>query len=181
MSEAVVAKRYADDLFQLSNKKNNFDTVNEQLKVVQEVFNNDKQITKFLSHPCIAKGEKLHLVENVFGQFEQNVKNFLKLLVERNRIDVVSAIIDNFYGFYNEANKIAAATVYSVRELSEEEQNKLEASFKEQLNKESVSINNIVDPSILGGMRIRVGNTIYDGSISNKLNRLKQNIVSASK
>src|SRR5699024_9533362 len=131
------------------------------------------QITQFLSHPRIAKGEKLNLVENVFGQFEQNVKNFLKLLVERNRIDVVSAIIDNFYGFYNEANKIAAATVYSVRELSEEEQNKL--------NKERVLINNIVDPSILGGMRIRVGNTIYDGSISNKLNRLKQNIVSASK
>ena len=181
MSEAVVAKRYADALFQLANEKNNVDTVNEQLKVVQEVFNNDKQITQFLSHPRIAKGEKLNLVENVFGQFEQNVKNFLKLLVERNRIDVVSAIIDNFYGFYNEANKIAAATVYSVRELSEEEQNKLEASFKEQLNKESVSINNIVDPSILGGMRIRVGNTIYDGSISNKLNRLKQNIVSASK
>src|SRR5699024_12146855 len=137
--EAVVAKRYADALFQLANEKNNVDTVNEQLKVVQEVFNNDKQITQFLSHPRIAKGEKLNLVENVFGQFEQNVKNLLKLLVERNRIDDVSGIIDNFCVFYNEANKIEAATVYSVLEVSEEEQIKLEASVKEQLNKESVS------------------------------------------
>jgi len=181
MSEAVVAKRYADALFQLANEKNNVESINEQLKVVQEVFQNDKQITQFLSHPRITRVEKLTIIDEVFGQFEQNVKNFLKLLVERNRISIVTTIIDDFYDYYNEANKIAAATVYSVRALSEEEQNKLEASFKQQLNKESVSVNNIVDPSLIGCMRIRVGNTIYDGSISNKLNRLKQNIVSASK
>lgn len=181
MSEAVVAKRYADALFQLANEKNNVDTINEQLKVVKEVVDKEEQMLKFLNHPRITKEDKLTLIENVFGQFEQNLKNLLKLLVERNRINLVSTIIDDFDAYYNEANKIAAATVYSVRALSEDEQNKLETSFKEQLDKESVSINNIVDPSIIGGMRIRVGNTIYDGSISNKLNRLKQNIVSASK
>jgi len=96
-------------------------------------------------------------------------------------ISLIPAVIENFAHIYNEANGIADATVYSIRALTEAEKEQLSSSFKTQLNKQSVSINNVVDPSLIGGMKIRVGNTIYDGSISNKLNRLKQNIVSASK
>jgi|SRR5690625_4807646 len=181
MSEAVVAKRYADALFQLANEKNNVEKLINELKVVKEVFQNDKQLIDFLNHPRIKNDDKMKLIDEAFGKFEKDVTNTLKLLVERHRINNVSAIIDDFVDFYNEANGIAAATVYSVRALSDDEKNNLEASFKKQMNKKSVSIKNVVDPSLLGGMRIRVGNTIYDGSISTKLNRMKHNIISASK
>ncbi len=75
---------------------------------------------------------------------------------------------------------MATATVYSVRELTDVEKTELENSFKKKFNKKSVAIENIVDPSIIGGLKIRVGNTIYDGSISGKLNRIKNRLVSQS-
>src|SRR5690625_1825274 len=180
MSEAVVAKRYADALFQLASDKNNIDTLLSELQVVKEVFHNDKQITDFLNHPRVNNDEKMKLIDVAFKEFNKDVLHTLKILVERHRINIVTEFVDAFVDQYNEANKIAQATVYSVRALSEEETTNIESSLKKQLQKEQVVITNKIEPSLLGGMRIRVGNTIYDGSISGKLNRIKHNIGSAS-
>ncbi|MEI3607765.1 F0F1 ATP synthase subunit delta [Pseudogracilibacillus sp. SE30717A] len=180
MSEAVVAKRYADALFQLSSEKNSVDKLVAELPVVKEVFQNDKKIGDFLNHPRISNDEKMKLIDEAFKQCDRDVINMLKILVERHRINALSEVVDAFIEQYNEANGIADATVYSVRALSEEEQAKVESSLKAELNKKSVSINNIVDPSLLGGLRIRIGNTIYDGSISGKLNRIKHQIASST-
>ncbi|MEJ8778364.1 F0F1 ATP synthase subunit delta [Pseudogracilibacillus sp. ICA-222130] len=181
MSEAVVAKRYADALFQLASEKNNVENIQNALSTVKDVIQNNKEVVDFLNHPRIKQADKMKIIEEAFGKFDKDVVNLIKLLVERHRISLVPAVIDHFAHFYNEENGIAAATVYSVRALTDAEKEQLESSFTTKLNKKSVSINNVVDPSLIGGMKIRVGNTIYDGSISNKLNRLKQNIVSASK
>jgi len=147
---------------------------------VKEVFSGGDEIVNFLTHPRISHEEKNKLIGESFKALDKNVVNTLKLLVERQRIGQVAGVVDHFVELYNEANGIAAATVYSVRELSEAEKEKLQASFKKQFNKESVAINNVVDPSIVGGLKIRVGNTIYDGSISGKLNRIKNQLVSES-
>lgn len=77
---------------------------------------------------------------------------------------------------YNEANGIAVANVYSVRELTETERENIANSLKQQLKKKEVKLNNKIDPSVLGGLKIRVGNTIYDGTISGKLNQMRHNI-----
>lgn len=180
MSEAVVAKRYADALFQLANEKNNVDKLISELEMVKTVFRNDKKIIDFLNHPRINTDEKMKMINEAFGQLDKDVVNTLKILVQRHRINIVTLVVDHFVHLYNEANGIAAATVYSVRALTDEEKANLETAFKTQYNKKSVSINNVIDPSLLGGMRVRVGNTIYDGSISGKLNRIKNNIVSVS-
>ena len=180
MSEAVVAKRYADALFQLASENNKEDKLFSELQLVKSVFKDDKKIINFLNHPRVKNEDKMKVIDKAFKQNDQDVINTLKILIERHRIDTITSVVDAFVEQYNEANGIAAANVYSVRALSEEEQANIEASLKTQLHKKSVSINNIVDPSLLGGLRIRIGNTIYDGSISGKLNRIKHNIASST-
>lgn len=180
MSEAVVAKRYADALFQLASENNKIDKLISELQLVKTVFKDDKNIINFLNHPRVKNEDKMKLIDEAFKQNDRDVVNTLKILVERHRIDTITSIVNAFVEQYNEANGIAAADVYSVRALSEEEQTNIEASLKTQLGKKSVIINNIVDPSLLGGLRIRVGNTIYDGSISGKLNRIKQTFASST-
>lgn len=180
MSEAVVAKRYADALFQLASENNKEDKLFSELQLVKSVFKDDKKIINFLNHPRVKNEDKMKVIDDAFKQNDQDVINTLKILIERHRIDTITSVVDAFVEQYNEANGIAAANVYSVRALSEEEQANIEASLKTQLHKKSVSINNIVDPSLLGGLRIRIGNTIYDGSISGKLNRIKHNIASST-
>lgn len=176
----VVAKRYAEALFQLATEKNIADELISELGTVKEVFEKDQKLVDFLSHPRINLQDKKQLIDEAFKSSNQVLLNTLKLLVERHRLSEVVAIINHYKHLYNEANGIATATVYSVRPLSDDEKASLEQSFKQNLNKDSISFVNKVDESLLGGVRIRIGNTIYDGSISGKLNRLKNNLTSAN-
>src|SRR5690625_639349 len=121
MSEAVVAKRYADALFQLASEKNNEEELVAELQVIQTVFQNNQKLVDLLHHPRISGAEKMDLINEAFGQFHKDVLNTLKILVQRNRIRLVPSIIDHFVYLYNEAKGIAVATVYSVSESIDEE------------------------------------------------------------
>lgn len=180
MSDIVVARRYADALFQLGKEKNTLDQFASELLVVQEVYKNNEQFAAFLKHPKVDKQKKLQFISGVLQGLHADVVNTIKLLVEKQRTAAIPAIINHFNQLVNEARGIADATVYSVRELSEAEKLKLEESFAKRLGKAAINLENVVDPSILGGIKIRVGNTIYDGTISGKLNRISKSIVTAN-
>lgn len=176
MSEEVVSKRYAEALFELATEKNLVEEIGKELAVVGKVFADETEFVEILNHPKVTQEEKISLLEKTLGQTEKTLQNLLKLLVERHRIGLVTKIAQAFTEKYNEVNGIAVAEVSSVRALSDDEKTAIEAALKELLKKSSVTIENIVNPSLLGGLRIRVGNTIFDGSVSGKLNRLKNNI-----
>ena len=125
--------------------------------------------------------QKKQFVEEVFQGLQADVINTIKLLVERHRIEITTAIVDHFNQMVNDAKGIADATVFSVRKLSDSEQQVLSAKFANRMGKKGINIENIVDPSLLGGLKIRIGNTIFDGSVSGKLSRIERNIVSANK
>ena len=181
MSEAVVAKRYAEALFQLGNEKAVLEQFVEELRLIQEVFEKNDELYTFLAHPRINNAKKKQFMDEVFQGLKKDVVNTLKVLIERHRIEIVSSMVDHLIRLYNDAKGIAEATVYSVRTLSNPERQALTTSFVKRFNKSTFMINNVVDPTLVGGMKIRMGNTIYDGSISGKLKRMKQNIVTANK
>src|SRR5690625_290518 len=129
MSE-VVAKRYGEALFQLASEKNITEQLISEFGTVKTVFAEDEQLLEFLNHPRISLQKKKELIDDAFKSFHHIVLNTLKLLVERHRITNIVAIVNQFNEFYNEANGIASATVYSVRPLSEDEKASLGESFK---------------------------------------------------
>jgi F-type H+-transporting ATPase subunit delta len=181
MSEAVVAKRYADALFQLGNEKAVLDQYLEEFQTVKKVFDTNTNLIPFLKHPRIHHAEKKQFLDNVFQGLSADVVNTIKLLAERQRSEIIPSIIDHFIQLVNDAKGIAVATVYSVRELNDAEKNELENAFAKRFNKKSIQFENVVDPNIIGGVKIRLGNTIYDGSVSGKLRRIERNIVTANK
>ncbi|MFB4169813.1 F0F1 ATP synthase subunit delta [Virgibacillus sp. JSM 102003] len=180
MSEAVVANRYADALFQLGNEQGKIEQLVEELRVLKEVFETNKKLITFLTHPRVNNAKKKQFINEVFHDFSSDVVHTLQLLAERQRIEIVPDIIDHFIQSVNDAKGIAEATVYSVRELTDAEKKELEATFAKRFNKQAIKLNNIVDPSIVGGVKLRIGNTIYDGTISGKLKRIERNIVTAN-
>jgi F-type H+-transporting ATPase subunit delta len=181
MSEAMIAKRYADALFQLGQEKSTIDQLEQELRLVGEIFNHNEKILPFLKHPRINNdNKKQHLVE-AFQGISTDVINTLKLLVDRHRVEVIPSIIDHFIGLVNDAKGIAEAKVYSARELTEDEKNEISTVFAKKLNKKTLTITNVVDSSLLGGIKLKIGNTIYDGTVSGKLERFERNLVSANK
>lgn len=176
----VVANRYADALFELGIEKNILDQYVEELNTVKDVFSDNEQLDTFLKHPSIKNKTKKQLLEEAFTGLHVDILNTLKLLVERSRTEMVLAIIDHFIQLVNDRKGIAEAKVFSVRELSQSEQVELQATFAKRFNKSDIHLVNIVDPGLLGGMKVQVGNTIFDGTVKNKLRRIERKIVTAN-
>ncbi|MBY7144723.1 F0F1 ATP synthase subunit delta [Virgibacillus sp. NKC19-3] len=179
MSE-VVASRYADALFQLGEEKANLEQLVEDFQIVHDVFQENEQLHAFLTHPSINNEKKKQLLVEVFQGLSTDALNTLKLLVDRRRTEIIPSIIDHFIQLVNDAKEIAEATVYSVRELSDDERIQLETTFAKRFNKRAIKLKNVVDASIIGGIKIRIGNTIFDGSVTGKLNRIARNIGTAN-
>ncbi|MDC3416733.1 F0F1 ATP synthase subunit delta [Aquibacillus salsiterrae] len=181
MSTVTVSKRYAEALFQLAQEKSIVEQLEAELQIVKEVFENNEAFNKFLEHPRVSTDKKKQLIDKAFDGFVKEIINTLKILVDRHNEDAIPQIVDHFATLVNESKGIAEATVYSVRELSDNEKKELVEVFKQKLNLNNLNVTNVVEPSILGGVRVKIGNTIYDGTLKGRLARIERNIVSANK
>lgn len=181
MSGSLTANRYAEALFQIGTEKNTSEQLSEELNVVKEVFENNEQLSTFLKHPGINNKKKKQFIDKVFQGLSTDIINTFKLLVERRRTEIISSMIDHYNEMVNDAKGIAVATVYSVRPLSEAEIQALEVSFAKRLNKVAVTFKNVIDPTVIGGLKIMVGNRLYDGSVAGKLRRIERRIAAVNK
>ena len=105
--------------------------------------------------------------------------NTLLTLIERKRVAIVFDLVNQFERLTYEQQQTAAAKVYSVKPLTEEEQMRVSTVFAKRVGKTTLRIENVIDPTLIGGIKVRVGNRIFDGSISGKLKRMERELVSA--
>jgi F-type H+-transporting ATPase subunit delta len=177
MSNGIVAKRYAVALFQLAKEQNTIDQFEKELLIVKEVFTTNKDLIDVLNHPKVTNETKKSIVKEAFASLTQQVVNTLLLLVDRHRVDIVTDVVDYFVKNANEARGTEDAIVYSVRPLTEAELTSISTSFAKKIGKTSLRLQNVVDKTLLGGVKLRIGNRIYDGSISGKLERIERQLV----
>lgn len=177
MSDLAVAKRYAVALFQIAKEQNLLDQIEEELRTVKEVFTNDTDLLGFLTHPKLTSDAKRGIVSNAFSSLSTYVQNTLQLMVERHRSDMIAPMADEFVELANEEKSVADATVYTVRPLTEAETEAVSTSFAKKIGKKTLRITNVTDSNLLGGIKLQIGNRIYDGSISGKLDRLSKQLL----
>src|SRR5690625_4829604 len=119
MSELVVAKRYAEALFQLGEQKNLADKYIEEFRVIRTVFLEHDELHRLLKQPKVSNKEKKQFITPVFGGVHKDVLHTLLLLVDKKRIEIAPSMVDHFIAMVNDAKGIAEATVYSVRALTD--------------------------------------------------------------
>lgn len=179
MSQNAVANRYAVALYQLAKEKNLLDQLEQELKVVEQVVAENPQFLTILKHPKIAKETKKALVKEIFQDASETVINTILLLIDRKREDLLLDIAEEYFLLANDARGIADANVYSVRALTSDEEKALSDVFAKKVGKTELRIKNIVDSSLIGGIKMRIGNTIFDGSVKGKLERIERQLLSA--
>ncbi|MEC2076018.1 F0F1 ATP synthase subunit delta [Metabacillus fastidiosus] len=177
MSREIAAKRYALALFHIAKDNKAIDQLEHELLVVKEVFSSNKELLTVLNHPKVSINSKKTILKDAFASLSQNVVNTLLLLVDRHRINTVSDIADNFVKYANEERGTEDAVVYSVKPLKESELSALSSAFAKKIGKSTLRLQNVVDKDLIGGINIRIGNRIYDGSVSGKLERLERQLV----
>ncbi len=177
MSDVVVEKRYALALFRLAKEKQLLEQLEKEVKVLNEVFANEEIIAVFTS-PKISIDKKKNLIADAFASFSVELKNTLNVLVEQHRERNMVAIASHFLGLVNEENGVADATVTSAKPISESEMNDISAVFAKKIDKKALHITNVTDPSVIGGVSVRIGNQVFDGTVGGKLNRLERHLLS---
>ncbi|QOR66509.1 F0F1 ATP synthase subunit delta [Cytobacillus suaedae] len=177
MSIGIVAKRYAVALFQIANEQNALDQFEGELRTVKQVFSENPELFAVLQNPKLALDRKKGMISAAFTGLSTSVLNTLMILLDRHRINIVIDMVEDFIKIANEARGIEDAKVYSVRPLTEDEKNTISSSFAAKVGKSALRIENIVDKALIGGVKLRIGNRIYDGSVSGKLARLERELI----
>lgn len=179
MIEGLVAKRYAEAMFEVTKQKDLLDRVEQDLLFVLDVVKGTEDLMVFLRHPQIDEQVKKSILDSAFtDSITQIVKNFLYQLIDGKRIEYLEEITNYYIKLANEARGIVNVEAITSVDLSAADKKKVIEQLNKQLNKE-IRLDNKVDPSILGGMVIRIGDRVYDGSISKQLKVLKRSLTAS--
>ncbi len=178
MSNSIVAKRYALALLQIAKEQQLLGVIEEELRVVKEVVQYNPEFKAVLNSSKLSIEKKKEILTAALATVNVYVRNTLLILVERHREDQIVNVVNEFLELANEEMGIAEAKVQSTRALTEDERNAISSVFAAKIGKKSLRIENIVDSNLLGGIRLRIGNRIYDGSLRGKLDRLERKLLS---
>ncbi|OKL37583.1 F0F1 ATP synthase subunit delta [Domibacillus mangrovi] len=176
MSKSGAEKRYAIALFELAKEQHQVAEIEEELRVVKQVFSENKELQTILKSPKLSIANKQALIQSAFAKASAPVVNTLKLLVQRHRNDEITSVCNEYIELANEERGTADAFVHSIRPLSPIEETAVISAFSRKVGKQTLNIENIVDPDLLGGLKVRIGNRIFDGSLRGKLNRLEKQL-----
>lgn len=177
MSQSVVAKRYAQALFELAQKNGQTGPIQEDLRELKIVFQTNKELGQLLNSPRLKAAKKKELMADLFKGANQLILNTLFIMLDKKRMDEVVNLVDEFTAYANDAAGIAEAKVYSTRPLTADESQAISTAFAQKIGKQALRIENIIEPGLLGGIRLQIGNIIYDSSVSTKLERLKRDLI----
>ena len=174
---SVVGDRYAESLFDLAKEENQVTQYLDDIKLVGEVLDSDPQIVQFFNHVLIENDKKIQLLDQSFkGNVDQYVLNFLKLLVQSRRIRYIDDIVKSYINLSNQYLVIEEGVIYTPYELTDQQIQDIEKAISQKENKK-VTLKVSIDPSLLGGIKVQIANRIYDGTIKNKVEMLKKELL----
>lgn len=177
----LVAQTYANALLSLAVDEKKDEIIMEQLNDIYYVLDKDNSLIKLMNNKNISKNEKRDIIVNLFeNKVEKTLLNFMKLLVDKSRINQLDEICVEYRKQYYSHYGIKEAEVYSATELSNERINELKLSLENKYNKKFI-INTHIDENLIAGVKVVIGDLVIDGSVSNKLERLKSSIKKVNK
>ncbi len=176
MKQIILARRYAKALFAVGKEDGKFEEYSEALRGVAQLYT-DTDLEDSLTNPLYPMDVREKVMEGVVASIgvDKVVANFLNLLVEKKRADVLPDIADEYQIMVDEEKNVSHGTVVSAVELSKELQAKVQETL-EKITGKKVELTASVDPSIIGGIIAKVGDLELNGSIKTQLASLKDSI-----
>jgi F-type H+-transporting ATPase subunit delta len=175
----AIAEVYARSLFEVAKEHDVLDRVHDELGEFAEALSDDRTLQVFLFSPYFSSEEKRDGVRKVVSDADERIVNFLELLAERHRMPALFRIRREFDALWAEENKLLPVTVTSAVELDEGLVEEIGKRIQDQTGR-MVELSSNVDPDVLGGLMVRVGNMVLDGTVRNRLERLRKQVAKAA-
>jgi F-type H+-transporting ATPase subunit delta len=170
-----LAQVYARSLFQAALEKGRLDELREQLAQFAAALDKNRELAVFFFSPYFSTKEKQESLRGLLDGADEIFVNFLSLLIENHRMPVIFRIRAEYERLWEEENKTLPVEITSAIALDEATTESLGRSIGERAGRK-VTLAARVDPNILGGIIIRVGNSILDASIRNRLEQLRRHV-----
>lgn len=169
-----IAKRYARAFFKIAGEEKRYEYYYDELGRFSTILKENKNLSEFLANPIFALSDKKAVVESLLEKIRISplTSNFLKLLVDKRRIDILSDIQGCYRELMDIALKKVRVTVKTAFPLTGETSARLQNGL-ERLTDREVEMIVLEDRSLLGGVVVRVGDTLYDGSVRTQLNNIR--------
>jgi len=177
MLRGAVARRYAHAMFELALEGDMLDSLESDLKGVLEIVEGNPELQRIIYHPQVTSKDKKELVGNIFSEHISAVaKNSLFFLIDRRRESFLGDIVAAFILLANQHRNIVEVHVTSAVEMNEKEQKNL-AKVLDKLAGKKVQPEYAVDPSLIGGVVVRIGDRVIDGSVKTRLATLRDRLI----
>jgi F-type H+-transporting ATPase subunit delta len=171
MSRAAI--RYAKAILDIAQTSGKAEAVNNDMKSIVTAVAESAELKDFLSSPVIKMDVKKSAVSEVFLSVQAETNSLFHLLFENKRFEILESIATQYNRLYDESNGVEVAKVTTAFPITPELQTKVLAKIAEFSSKK-ITIENIVDPAIIGGFILRVGDQQYNASVASKLSELKR-------
>lgn len=174
---STIAERYAEALIKLGDEKTLLDQFDKDFQLIKETISGCKDLSDFLEHPEITIIDKKEIIETVFKEnISEYTLNTLKLLIDRNRMFIIAALAAIYHKQLNKKKNIIEAEVIAAIELEQDVLNKIKEKL-EVVYKKTLEISFKVDKKIIAGVVVKVENEVIDGSIKNRINKMKNQFI----
>jgi F-type H+-transporting ATPase subunit delta len=170
----LVERRYAEALVDISVQSSAIDAFEQEFKSVVTLFKEQSDFRFFLLNPEITIETKKETVKKLFsGNLKKEMVSFLALLLDKGRINILPGIFDEFSRMADIKRNVLNMTVISAEVVNEEQINEIKEKYKKIYNASSVSLKVEIDKSQIGGVKVKIGDRVVDGTIRGRLEGLK--------
>jgi F-type H+-transporting ATPase subunit delta len=174
-----IAQVYARSLFEVAKENEELDEVHEQLGEFADALADNRELQVFFFSPYFSSQEKKDGVDKVVDGGNEHFVNFLKLIAERHRMPALFRMRREFDALWREEHKLLEVRITSAIDLDEELVKNIGQRIEEQTGKQ-IDLDANVDPDVIGGLVLRVGNMVMDASVRGRLERLRKEVARAA-
>ncbi len=177
-NDKSVAQRYAQALFELGQEHDRLEGFEEEIEAFLDAFESSDMLQHTLLNPGIELEERHRVVREVVEHLDltEMTRNFLLLLLDNDRVGQLREIVETYRNRVDQSRDRIRAEVTSAVPLNQSQQRALKSALSDRTGKEVV-LTTEVDESLIGGAVTRIGSLVFDGSVRNELDRLKDNIL----
>lgn len=174
----LVSKTYGEALFELAVEEGKEDELLEEILQLKDVLAQNPDFGKLMDHPKILKEEKLDVLEKVFAdRLSKELLGFLHLIISKDRYGEIDRILDYFVDEVKQLKGIGIAYVSTASDLSEAKKKEVEEKLLATTSYKKMEMHYQVDEELIGGMVIRIGDRVVDGSVKTRLYELERQLL----
>ncbi len=171
-----IASRYGLALYSLALEENKISSLQEENKELLAILKDNNDFILLLGSEFLSLKERLDILEKSLVGIDQNLVSFLAIVIENNRSDYIIDILEAFNSYCNEYKGVKEGYIYSTLKLDQDTILKISEKLS-KIEHKQIELKNKIDPSLIGGVKVVIGDKVYDGSIKNHLEMMKNDLL----